>query len=104
MSARFQQEGKVEVGRHRRNCLPRHGANSEAHVLRTAGGIPSGPYAFLVLNSERAKMTSLEEIIILGINELEGVEGGGINPESSKVELEAEVRAKNSVLVEGKMT
>ena len=36
-------------------------------------------------------MRSLEEIIILGINELEGVEGGGIGPESSKVELEASV-------------
>src|ERR1044072_2682350 len=40
---------------------------------------------------ERAEMTSLEEITILGINELEGVEGGGIAPESSKVELEAKV-------------
>src|ERR1044072_5104645 len=87
MSARFQQEGKVEVERQRRNSLPRQGASSEAQVLRTAGGIPSGPYAFLVLNSERAEMTSLEEITILGINELDGVEGRGIAPESSKVEL-----------------
>ena len=51
--------------------------------------IPSGPYAFLVLSSERAEITSLEEILIIGIIELEGVEGGGIAPESSKVELEA---------------
>src|ERR1044072_8426701 len=103
MSARFQQDEKVEVERQRRNSFPRQGASSEAQVLRTAGRIPSGPYAFLVLSSERAEMTSLEEIIILGINELEGVEGGGIAPESSKVELEAKVRAKSSALVEGKM-
>src|ERR1700755_2152348 len=82
MSARFQQEGKVEVERQRRNSLPRQGASSEAQVLRTAGGIPSGPYAFLVLSSERAEMTSLEEITILSINELEGVEGVGTAPES----------------------
>ena len=91
MSARFQQEGKVEVEKQRRNSLPWQGASSEAQVLRTTGGIPSGPYAFLVLSSERAEMTSLEEITILGINELEGVEGGGIAQESSKVELEAKV-------------
>ena len=54
MSARFQQEGKVEVERQRRNSLPRQGASSEAQVLRTTGGIPSEPYAFLVLSSERA--------------------------------------------------
>jgi hypothetical protein len=89
MSARFQQEGKVEVERHRRNSLPRQGASSETQVLRTTGGILSGPYAFLVLSLERAEITSLEDIIILGINELEGVGGGGIAPESSKVELEA---------------
>ena len=91
MSARFQQEGKVEVERQRRNSLPRQGASSEAQVLRTTGGIPSGPYAFLVLSSERAEITSLEEILIIGIIELEGVEGGGIAPESSRVELEAKV-------------
>src|SRR6201990_585178 len=82
--ARFQQEGKVELERHRRKSLPRQGASSEAQVLRTTGEIPSGPYTFLVLSSERAEMTSFEEIIILGINELEGVEGGRIAPESSK--------------------
>ena len=91
MSASFQQEGKVEVERQSRNNLRRQGASSEAQVLRTTGGMPSGPYAFLVLSSERAEMTSLEEMTILGINELEGVEGGGIAPESSKVELEAKV-------------
>ena len=47
-------------------------------------------------------MTSLEEILILGIIELEGVEGGGIAPEPSKVELEAKVWAKSSALEEGK--
>src|ERR1700755_2744130 len=87
--ARFQQEGKVELERHRRKSLPRQGASSEAQVLRTAGEIPSGPYAFLVLSSERIEVTSLEEITMLVINELEGVEGEGIAPESSKVELEA---------------
>ena len=71
MSPRFQQKGKVEVERQRRNSLPRHGASSEAQVLRTTGGIPSVPYAALVLSSERAEMTSLEEILILGIIELE---------------------------------
>ena len=75
MSARFQQEGKVEVERHRRKSLPRQGASSEAQVLRTTGGIPLEPFAFLVLSSERAEITSLEEIIILSINELERVEG-----------------------------
>ena len=40
---------------------------------------------------ERAEITSLEEILIIGIIEVEGVEGGGIAPESSKVELEAKV-------------
>src|SRR6201990_1205867 len=89
--ARFQQEGKVEVERHRRNSLPRQGASSEAQVLRTTGEIPSGPYAFLVLSSERAEATSLEEITMLGINELEGVEGVGTAPESSKVEFKAKV-------------
>ena len=69
MSARFQQEGKVEVERHRRNSIPMQGANLEAQVLRTARGILSGPYSFLVLSSERAEMTSLEEITILDINE-----------------------------------
>ena len=78
MSSRFQQEGKVEVERQRRNSIPRQGASSEAQVLRTTGGIPSGPYAFLVLSSERAEMTSLEEILILGINEFKRIEGGGI--------------------------
>ena len=48
-------------------------------------------------------MTSLEEILILGIIELEGVEGGRIAPESSKVELEAKVWTKSSALEEGKM-
>ena len=92
MSARFQQEGiKVEVERHRRKSLPRQGSSSEAQVLRNTRGIPLGSYAFLVLSSERAEMTSLEKITTLGINELEGVEGGGIAPESSKVELEAKV-------------
>src|SRR6201990_3048572 len=102
MSARFQQEGKVEVERQRRNSLPRQGASSEAQVLRTTGGIPSGPYVFLVLSSEKAEITSLEAILIIGIIELEGVEGGGIAPESSKVELEANVLAKSSALEEGK--
>ena len=84
MSARFHEGEKVEVERHRRNSLPRQGANSEAQVMKTTGGIPSGPYVFLVLSSERE-----EEITMLAINELEDVEGGGIVPESSKVELEA---------------
>ena len=53
--------------------------------------MPSGPYAFLVLSSERAEMTSLEEMTILGINELEGGGVGGIAPESFNVELEAKV-------------
>ena len=64
MSARFQQEGKAEVERQRRKCLPRHSESSETQVLRTTEGIPSGPYAFLVLSSERAGITSLEEILI----------------------------------------
>src|ERR1700755_646646 len=91
----FQQEGKVEVERQRRNSLPRQGASSEAYVLRTAGGIPSGLYAFLVLSSERAEMTSLEEILILSINELERVE-------SSNVELEAIRAITIRALEEGK--
>ena len=91
MRARFQQEGKVEVERKRRNSLLRQDGSSDAHVLRTAGGIPLGPYAFLVLSSERAEMISLEEITMLGINELDGDEGGGIALESSVVELEAKV-------------
>ena len=45
-------------------------------------------------------MMPLEEIIILGINELK--EEGGIAPESSKFELEAKVWAKSSALEEGK--
>src|ERR1700755_3569108 len=102
MSARFQQEGKDEVERHRRNSLPRQGASSEAQVLRTTGGIPSGPYAFLVLSLERAEVTSLEEITILGINELKGVKGVGKAPESSKVEFRAKVGAKSPALEEGK--
>ena len=85
MSARFQQDWKIEV---ERNNLP----NSEAQVLRSTGGIPSRPYAFLVLSSVRAEITSLEEITILSINELEGVEGGGIAPEMSKVEVERQRR------------
>ena len=55
-----------------------------------------------MLSSERAEMTSLEEII-LGINELKGGEGAGIALESSKVELEAKVWAKSSALQENKM-
>ena len=85
MSAHFQQERKIEVEKQRRNSLPRHDAISEAQVLRTTEGIPSGPYAFLVLSSETAVITSLEDILTLGINELDGFEGGGIAPESSKV-------------------
>ena len=73
MSARFQQEGKVEVVRQRQNSLPGQGASSQAQVLRITGVIPSGPCSCLVLSSERAEMTSLEEILILGINELEGL-------------------------------
>ena len=89
--------------RQRRNSLPRQDSNSEAQIFRTAVGISSGPYAFLVLSSEREEITSLDEITMLGINELEGVKGGGIAPESSKVESEAKVWAKMSALVEGKM-
>ena len=81
MSTRFQEEGKVEVERQRRNSLPRQGACSETQVLRITGDILSGPYAFLVLSSERTEITFFEEILILGINELEGVEGGGVAPE-----------------------
>ena len=92
----------MEDDRQRRNNLPRQGASSEAQVLRTTGGIPSGPYAFLVLSSDRAEITSLEEILILGINELEGGGVGGIAPESSRVELEAKVSEKSSALAEGK--
>ena len=44
-----------------------------------------------MLSSEIAEMISLEEIIMLGINELEVVEVVGIAPESSKVELNAKV-------------
>ena len=91
MSARFQQEVKVEVERQRRNNLPRQGASSEEQVLRTTEGISSGPYAFLVLSSVRAEITSLEEVTILGINELKEVQGVRTAPESSKVELEAKV-------------
>ena len=40
---------------------------------------------------------------MLSINELEGVEGGGIALESSKVESEEKVWAKSLALVEGKM-
>ena len=49
-------------------------------------------------------MTSLEEIPILDIKELDGVERGGIAPESSKVELKAKVWVKSSVLEESKTT
>ena len=87
MSACFQQEGKDEVERHRRKSLPRYGVSSEVQDLRTTGGIPSGPYSFLVLSSERAEMSSFGEILMLGINKLKEVEGEGIAPESSKVEL-----------------
>ena len=58
-------------------------------VLRTAGAL--GLDTFLVLSSEKAEMTSLEEITKLDINELEGVDEEGISPESSKVELGAKV-------------
>ena len=90
MRARLKQEEKVEVERQRQNGLPRQVVSLEAQALRTTGEIPLGPRFFLVSSSERAEITSLKEIIILGINELEGVEGG-IAPESSKVELEAKV-------------
>ena len=36
-------------------------------------------------------MKSLEEITMLGINELEGAEVVGTAPESSKIELESKV-------------
>ena len=102
MSARFQQERKAEVERQRQNSLPRQGASSEAQVLRTTEGIPSGPYPFLLLSSEITEMTSLEEITILGVNELEGVEGVGIALESPNVQLKPKVLAKSSALEEDK--
>ena len=90
MSASFQQEEKAEVERQRRNNLPRQSASSEEQVLKTTE-MPSGQYTFIVLSSERTEMMSFEEIIILGINELEEVEGVTTTQESSKVELEAKV-------------
>ena len=59
MKPRFRQEGETDVERQRHNSLLRQGASSEAQVLRTTGGIPSGPYALFVLSSERIEMTSL---------------------------------------------
>jgi hypothetical protein len=42
-------------------------------------------------------MTSLEEIQILSINELEGVEGGGIVPESTKFWRRVQMKAKRQL-------
>ena len=59
--------------------------------MRTQEGIPLGQHDFLGLSSERAEMTSLEEITILGINKWEDGGAGGIDPESFNVELETKV-------------
>ena len=59
--------------------------------MRTRGGIPSGPYAFLEFSPERAEKTSAEDILIIGIDKLEAGGDGGIDPESSREELEAKV-------------
>ena len=91
MWANFQQEGKVQVLRHRRNSFPSQGVSTEAQFFRTTGGTPSGPRAFEVSSPERAEKTSEEEILIVGMKKSEGGGAGGINPESSKVELAAKV-------------
>ena len=87
MKANFQLEGKVQVDRQRRKSLPRQGVSTEAQFLRTTGGTPSGPYALLVLRPERAEKTSLEEILITGMEKSEGGIDGGTAPESFRVEL-----------------
>ena len=74
MKANYQQAGKVLVNRQRRKSFPRQGVSTEAQFLRTTGGIPSGPYAFLVFSPERVRKTSLEEILISDMKELEGRE------------------------------
>lgn len=62
-------------------------------------GIKLGMYSFLVLSLERVQILFLEEIIKLGINELEECRYGGITPESSKVGLKAKFWKKSLVLV-----
>lgn len=47
---------------------------------------------------EKAENTSLEVILMTGINELEGDRDGGIEPKSFKVKLEADARRKNTTL------
>ena len=46
-------------------------------------------------------MTSLEEITILIVHELEGVEGGGIAPESTKVWAKSSDEGKTAVVPSG---
>lgn len=43
-------------------------------MIQIKGEMPSGLYAFLVLSSVRAEFTSLDEITLLDIKELEGDE------------------------------
>lgn len=67
------------------------------------GDIPSDPYAFLITRPERTEKTSVEEVLIVDINELDGGGDTGIAPESSKVEIEAKVWAKSSGLSKEEM-
>ena len=91
MSAGFQQEGKVEVERQTKKftkagCKLRSTSfeNHRRDTIRTVRILS-------VKLRESRNDVFFEEIIILVINELEGVEGEGTAPESSKVELEAKV-------------
>lgn len=71
MSTLFHQEGKVEIERKRQVSLQKQSAKLETHVFKITLGIPSGPYSFLMLGSERIKITSLIKRKILGVNVLE---------------------------------
>lgn len=60
----------------------------KTHFLRTMEVIPSSPYAFKVSRPEMAENTSFEKMLVTDKSESEGDGDGGIEKESSRVELE----------------
>ena len=67
--------------------LANTGDSSDAHSLRTRGGIPSEPYAFVTSRFSKARWTRWVEIIGGGMGEEGGGLGGKGALESSKVEF-----------------